>query len=132
MILYTTANKRTLLNCKEHGRNTNKDVEHQLIRQGRFTAGLLSGSCISFACAYSKMEYKVLCTYGPDGGKHNCVMLTLGKDHAWKPINRQKLSDRGWSMVRDCPLSVGQFLYWADHREQSVVALDVESALLIY
>ncbi|XP_058216077.1 uncharacterized protein LOC131327096 [Rhododendron vialii] len=89
------------------------------------------GSCISFACAYSKMEYKVLCTYGPDGGKHTCVMLTLGKDHAWKPINRQKLSDRGWSMVRDCPLSGGQFLYWADHLEKSVVALDVESELFI-
>ncbi|KAF7142368.1 hypothetical protein RHSIM_Rhsim05G0189300 [Rhododendron simsii] len=77
------------------------------------------------------MEYKVLCTYLSDGGKHNCVMLTLGKDHAWKPINRQKLSDQGWNMVRDCQLSGGQFLYWADHLEKSVVALDVESELFI-
>ncbi|XP_058215098.1 uncharacterized protein LOC131326360 [Rhododendron vialii] len=87
------------------------------------------GSCISFACAYSKMGYKVLCTYGPDGDKHNCVMLTLGKDNAWKQINRQKLSDRGWSMIKYRPFSIGQFLYWADRREKSVVVLDVESEL---
>ncbi|KAG5550123.1 hypothetical protein RHGRI_015167 [Rhododendron griersonianum] len=87
------------------------------------------GSCISFACAYSKMGYKVLCTYGPEGEKHNCVMLTLGKDHAWKPINRQKMSDQGWSMIKYRPFSVGQFIYWANRREKSVVVLDVESEL---
>ncbi|XP_058215100.1 putative F-box/kelch-repeat protein At3g17540 [Rhododendron vialii] len=57
------------------------------------------GSCISFACAYSKMEYKVLCTYGPDGGKHNCMMLTLGKDHAWKPIKSCLIEVGVWSEI---------------------------------
>lgn len=50
---------------------------------------------ILFACAYAKMEYKVLCIFRPDGGKHNCMMVTLGIDHAWRPINRPKFSDQG-------------------------------------
>ncbi|KAG5535120.1 hypothetical protein RHGRI_023040 [Rhododendron griersonianum] len=83
---------------------------------------------LALACAYSTMEYKLVCTYRSKKSKvYHCTMVTMGKDHAWKPINCQKLSDPCRQIFRGYRFSAGGFIYWAYDAFPCVVALDVES-----
>ncbi|GFY98608.1 heat shock cognate protein 70-1 [Actinidia rufa] len=90
-------------------------------------------SCrFSLVCVYSKMEYKVVRIYSSNGDRiyDSCEMVTLGKDHAWKPINSQKLSDPCRKLLGFKRVSAGKFVYWTDCAyHPHVVALDVESEM---
>lgn len=69
---------------------------------------------LALARAYSTMEYKLVCTYRSKKSKvYHCAMVTMGKDHAWKPINCQKLSDPCRQIFRGYRFSAGGFIYWA-------------------
>jgi len=88
--------------------------------------------CFSFslACVFSKGEHKVLGTYINSGDKSlDCLMLTLGKDHAWKLIRREKLSDACHELWLNRTFSTGEFIYWARDTVSHVVALDVETEI---
>lgn len=56
-------------------------------------------------------------------------MLTLGKDHAWKLIRREKLSDVCHKLWLNRTFSTGEFIYWARDTVSHVVALDVETEI---
>ncbi|KAH7863906.1 hypothetical protein Vadar_023246 [Vaccinium darrowii] len=69
---------------------------------------------------------------------YDWMIVTVGKDQAWRVIDRKKLSDHGRRLspggsvvlgsVEACfRLSTGGFIYHVYHRYASIVALDVES-----
>ena len=89
-------------------------------------------SAFSLACTRSTREYKVVVTYGSNIRieDFDCMVVTLGKDHAWKLTNNSKKFPNSWrKLLRYCPLSKGGFLYWTYFDFPSVVTLDVESEL---
>ncbi|CAL5380841.1 unnamed protein product [Camellia sinensis] len=84
----------------------------------------------SLAYARSTMECKVLCIHKPYWcNVLKCVMITLAKDHAWKLINSNTLSDPSWSIIQHIPVSIEGFLYWGDSQFPCVVAWNMESEM---
>ncbi|KAL7204093.1 hypothetical protein ACSBR2_017206 [Camellia fascicularis] len=80
--------------------------------------------------ARSTMECNVLCIDKPYGcDVYKCMMITLGKDHAWKLINTNTFSDPSWSIFQRPPVFVEGLLYWDGCAFPCVVAWDVESEM---
>ncbi|GFZ01914.1 hypothetical protein Acr_15g0005230 [Actinidia rufa] len=87
----------------------------------------------SLACTRSRREYKVVVfAYGSNlrFEDFDCMVVTLGKDHAWKLINNStKFPSSCPKLFCYRPLSKGGFLYWAHFDLPFVVTLDVESEM---
>ncbi|XP_057512110.1 putative F-box only protein 15 isoform X2 [Actinidia eriantha] len=86
----------------------------------------------SLACTRSRREYKVVFAYGSNlrFEDFDCMVVTLGKDHAWKLINNStKFPSSCPKLFCYRPLSKGGFLYWAHFDLPFVVTLDVESEM---
>ncbi|GFZ01913.1 hypothetical protein Acr_15g0005220 [Actinidia rufa] len=89
-------------------------------------------SYFSLACTRSRREYKVVFAYGSNlrFEDFDCMVVTLGKDHAWKLINNStKFPSSCPKLFCYRPLSKGGFLYWAHFDLPFVVTLDVESEM---
>ncbi|KAH7839342.1 hypothetical protein Vadar_002932 [Vaccinium darrowii] len=85
----------------------------------------------SFGYAKSKGEYKVVRPYERCRGDRasNCEMLTLGKDHAWRLVHCDNLSDVGGTFWQFDSYPAGGFIFWAYGSCSHIVALDVESEI---
>ncbi|KAH7862125.1 hypothetical protein Vadar_000359 [Vaccinium darrowii] len=82
----------------------------------------------SLACSHLAREYKVVFQYMAHGCQFfDWMIVTVGKDQAWRLIDSKKLSNYGRTFSPDSRLSTGGFLYHVYHPYTSVVALDVES-----
>ena len=102
LVLFTDKHNRTIY------------VANPLTKQRVTIPSFTSHSFVSYfslARARSTKEYKVMCTYSPSGGKDFCVIVTVGKDLAWRPINCQNLSESGQRLIRYPSISTGGFLY---------------------
>ncbi|XP_057496989.1 uncharacterized protein LOC130781691 isoform X2 [Actinidia eriantha] len=89
-------------------------------------------SFFSLVRARSTREYKVVFAYGSNLRieDFDCMVVTLGKDHAWKLIkNNKKIHNSFRKLFCYRPLSKGGFLYWAHFDLPFVVTLDVESEM---
>ncbi|XP_057496917.1 F-box protein At3g08750-like isoform X2 [Actinidia eriantha] len=87
-------------------------------------------SYFSLVRARSTREYKVVFAYGSNLRieDFDCMVVTLGKDHAWKLI-KNKFPNSCRKLFCCRALSKGGFLYWAHFDFPFVVTLDVESEM---
>ncbi|XP_028084668.1 uncharacterized protein LOC114285773 [Camellia sinensis] len=84
----------------------------------------------SLVYARSTMECKVLCIDKPYGcDVYKCMMITPGKDHAWKLINTNTFSDPTCRIFHHPPVFVEGLLYWGSRCFRCVVAWDIESEM---
>ncbi|KAG5538911.1 hypothetical protein RHGRI_019454 [Rhododendron griersonianum] len=82
----------------------------------------------SLACSHLAREYKVVFTCLSHGCQFfDWMVVTVGKDQAWRLIDSKKLSDLGRNHSPDIRLSTVGFLYLIYDRYVSIVALDVQS-----